>query len=139
MRRASVVAIAAVASLLAGCSSASPDDVETVSTVETTPAVTYESITDMLTAYKQAGAQCDDADIRDDATYAEGMVRCQGGAMVLMVFTNQEARDENLAELVGSGVAIGRENDDVLVGPNWLLSGDYAGEFVEDLGGELRS
>lgn len=150
MRRITTALAAVSALLLTGCgatdtsagSTPSPSASATTGPTRTTEApvverdATYGTVEELRDAVVLAGYECPEYAERESSTIAAESAACEDHT-VLLIYSSQTGRDENLAFLKGfSG-----PSNAFLVGPNWIVNSgreSIVDEIRPELGGVVE-
>ncbi len=94
----------------------------------------YDSVGQLVTAWKAAGGPCEDpADVTEAMVGAGAHAQlCTPGVNMLLVFDSDESTNRYLASVIDG------ETQDVIAGPRWVAVGDHAANYAGSLGGEVK-
>jgi hypothetical protein len=135
MRVAAVLAVlaAVVASavLLTGCAS--------VSAPKPAKATTYQTLSQLRTAYQAAGGTCPVWIEDDDISAAAQSGGCNNGIILSTYLTAADVLKETdtLRDPDDNGGSSTQSRSELLIGPNWIVTGPSVRKLQPKLGGQL--
>jgi hypothetical protein len=117
-----ILALAASALIVAGCSA--------------TPARSYSSLSAVEAAYVKAGGACANEQPIPSSLTGSGIHAelCNGKPLVIAVyFDSDAAKQKELASVLGAGTS-----ESAVVGSNWAILGASATQYAKKLGGAVQ-